>query len=189
MCQNTRPCPCWLCAPVPGRIVSLGCCTVDRPHQLLSAWITNVYSSLTLVEGGIKHGRFHVFWRCMGWCSPPPPITCPNWTKSNDEPSPSSARGVVVDSLALCRTISGICFTYKLMCGPHVPCLQTLLPPRATHDPLPRTRQQVWIANGHSFQLSLALPPWSQNTVRRSFPYLYIPIWNSLPQALCESRV
>ena len=27
---------------------------------------------------------------CMGWRSPP--ITCPNWTKSNVEPSPSSAR-------------------------------------------------------------------------------------------------
>ena len=89
--------------------------------------------------------------------------------------------GVVVDSLALRRTISGVCFIYKLMCGPRVPCLQTLLPPRSTHDPLPRTRQQFRIANGHSFQLSSTLPPRSQNAVRRSFPYLYIPIWNSLP--------
>ena len=49
--------------------------------------------------------------------------------------------GVVVDSLAQSRTISDICFIYKLMCGPRVPCLQTLLPPWSTHDPLLRTRQ------------------------------------------------
>ena len=89
--------------------------------------------------------------------------------------------GVVVDSLALRRTISGICFIYKLMCGLCVPCLQTLLPPRSTHDPLPRTRQQVRIANGHSFQPSLTLPPRSKNAVHRSFAYLYIPIWNAPP--------
>ena len=70
------------------------------------------------------------------------------------------------------------------MCGPRVPCLQTLLPPQSTHDPLPRTRQQVRIANGHSFQLSSTLPPRSQNAVRRSFPYLYIPTWNSLPPSV-----
>ena len=96
--------------------------------------------------------------------------------------------GVFVESLALRRTISGICFIYKLMCGPRVHCLQTLLPPRSTLDPLPRTRQQVRIANGHSLQLSSTLPPRSQNAVRRSFPYLYIPIWNSLPQMFCECR-
>ena len=72
----------------------------------------------------------------------------------------------------------------QLMCGPRVPCLQTLRPPRSTHEPLPRTRQQVRIANGHSFQLSSTLPPRSQNAVRRSFPYLYIPIWNSLPPSV-----
>ena len=66
ICQSTRPCLCWLCAPVPGRLVSLGCCTDDRPHQRLSAWTTLAYSSLTLVEGGIEPGRFRVFWRCEG---------------------------------------------------------------------------------------------------------------------------
>ena len=92
--------------------------------------------------------------------------------------------GVSADSLALRRTVSGICFIYKLMCGPRVPCLQTLLPPWSTTDPLPRTRQQIRIANGHSLQLSSKLPPRSQNAVRRSFPYLYIPIWNSLPPSV-----
>ena len=115
-----------------------------------------------------------------------PPITCFNWTKSKRRALALIGPGVVVDSLALRRTISGICFIYKLMCGPRVPCLQTLLPPRSTHDPLPRTRQQVRMANGHSFQLSSILPPRSQDAVRRSFPYLYIPIWNSLPPSVLQ---
>ena len=66
ICQNTRPCLCWLCAPVPGCLVLLGYCTDDRPLQLLSALTTIAYSSLILVEGGIELGRFRVFWRCEG---------------------------------------------------------------------------------------------------------------------------
>ena len=89
--------------------------------------------------------------------------------------------GVVVDSLSLRRTISGICFIYKLMCGPRVPCLQSLLPQLLDQRPSPRTRQQVEIANGHDFQLSSPLPPRSHNTIRRSFPHAYISTWNSLP--------
>ena len=113
---------------------------------------------------------------CMGWRSSPSPVP----TGQNPTTSPRPHR----PGSALRRTISGICFIYKLMCGPRVPCLQTLLPPQSTHYPLPRTRQQVRIANGHSFQLSLTLPPRPQHTVRRSFPYLYIPIWNSLPPSV-----
>ena len=125
---------------------------------------------------------------CMGWRSPPPPPSQVQLDKIQRRALALIGPGVVEDSLALRRTISGISFIYKLMCGPRVPCLQTLLPPRSTHDPLPRTRQQVRIANGHSFQLSSSstLPPRSQDAVRRSFPYLYIPIWNSLPPSVLQ---
>ena len=123
---------------------------------------------------------------CMGWRSP---HHLSQLDKIQRRALALIGPGVVVDSLALRRTISSICFIYKLMCGPRVPCLQTLLPPPSTHDPLQRTREQVRFANGHRFQLSSTLPPRSQNAVRPSFPYLYIPIWNSLPQVFCESRV
>ena len=119
---------------------------------------------------------------CMGWRSPHDHLS--QLDKIQRRALALIGPGVFVDSLALRRTISGICFIYKLMCGPRVPCLQTLLPPRSTLDPLPRTRQQVRIAICHSLQLSSTLPPRSQNAVRRSFPYLYIPIWNSLPPSV-----
>ena len=106
---------------------------------------------------------------CMGWCSPPSPV--PTGQNPTTSPHPHLPRSG--------RTISGICFIYKLMCGPHVPCLQPLLPRRSTQDPLPRTRQaspdRKWP------QLSAFFNSTAPIAVRRSFPYLYIPIWNFLP--------
>ena len=116
---------------------------------------------------------------CVAWggAAPPPPITCPNWTKSNDDPLALIGPGVVVDSLALRRTISGICFIYKLMWGRRVPCLQTLLPPRATHGPLPRTRQQVqdrkWPQLSAFFNSTAPIP-------KRSPPIFPLPLHPNL---------
>ena len=41
--------------------------------------------------------------------------------------------GAVVDSLALRRTISGLCVLFKLMCGARLPCMAELLPPPADY--------------------------------------------------------
>ena len=67
--------------------------------------------------------------------------------------------GVIVDSLELRRTISGLCLLYKLMCGPRSPCLLPLLPRHAHHTTHPRTRQQAQASSGHNRQFSLTLPP------------------------------
>ena len=96
--------------------------------------------------------------------------------------------GVFVDSLALRRTISGICFIYKLMCGPRVPCLQTLLPPRSTLDPLqgPDSKSGSQMATAFSF-LQLYRPgPKTQSADHSltSTSQSGIPS----PQVFCESR-
>ena len=60
--------------------------------------------------------------------------------------------GAVVGSLALRRTISGLCVLFKLMCGARLPCMAELLPPPADYAN-PRTRRQLQAAHGHCFQL------------------------------------
>ena len=85
--------------------------------------------------------------------------------------------GVVVYSLALRRTISGIRLIYKLMCGPRVPCLQTLLPPRPTHDPLPRIRPLLTASPDRKWpQLSAVTAP----VPRRSPPIIRFPLHPNL---------
>ena len=63
-------------------------------HQLLSAWTTIAYSSLTLVEGGIELGQFRVFWRCEGrWHTERKKLcTCP--------------RSVLMGAFEICSMIS-----------------------------------------------------------------------------------
>ena len=87
--------------------------------------------------------------------------------------------GTVVDSLALRRTVSGLCLIFKLMSGPWVPTLQPLLPPTLNNIDNPRTRNQH--SATHSFQLSLPLPVRSIDSIIRSFPYGLVTTWNNLP--------
>ena len=96
--------------------------------------------------------------------------------------------GVIVDSLELRRTISGLCLLHKLMCGPRSPCLLPLLPRQAHHIPHPRTRQQAQVSSGHNLQFSLSLPPRSNNTILRSFSHAFIKIWNSLPPSILHEQ-
>ena len=95
---------------------------------------------------------------------------------------------VIVDSLELRRTISGLCLLYKLMCGPRSPCLLSLLPRQANHTTHPRTRQQAQVSSGHNLQFSLTLPPRSNNTILRSFSHALIPTWNSLPSSILHEQ-
>ena len=90
--------------------------------------------------------------------------------------------GAIVDSLALRRTVSGLCFLYKLYCGPRLPSLQSLLPPPAERATNPRTRRQLQEA--HPFKLQLNLPARSLDAILKSFPYGLIRVWNSLPRTI-----
>ena len=90
--------------------------------------------------------------------------------------------GTIVDSLALRRTVSGLCFLYKLYCGPRLPSLQSLLPPPAERAANPRTRRQLHEA--HPFQLQMNLPARSLDAILKSFPYGLIRVWNSLPRTI-----
>ena len=92
--------------------------------------------------------------------------------------------GTIVDSLALRRTVSGLCLLFKLLSGPRVPTLQALLPSQLTNRENPRTRLQL--AATHSFQLSLSLPARSNASTLRSFPYGSIAAWNSLPPSILD---
>ena len=72
------------------------------------------------------------------------------------------------ESLVLRRTVSGLCFLYKLLSGPRLPTLRALLPPQLAHIENPRTRRQL--ATAHPFQLSLPLPVRSNDSILRAFP-------------------
>ena len=87
--------------------------------------------------------------------------------------------GVSIDSLAVRRTVSGLCLLYKLFCGPRLPSLQTLLPPPTIPAENARTRHQS--RQRHRFQRVANLPTRSIDNIRRSFPYGLIKTWNSLP--------
>ena len=58
-----------------------------------------------------------------------------------------------VDSLSLRRLLSSLCFMHKLLCGPHVPCLSSLLLPTANRHVNPRTRQQLQASISHQYQM------------------------------------
>ena len=92
--------------------------------------------------------------------------------------------GNIVDSLALRRTVSGLCLLFKLLSGPRVPTLQALLSSQLTNRENPRTRLQLPAT--HSFQLSLSLPARSTALTLRSFPYGSITAWNSLPPSILD---
>ena len=96
--------------------------------------------------------------------------------------------GVIVDSLELRRTISGLCLLYKLMCGPRSPCLLPLLPRQAHHTPHPRTQQQAQLSSEHNLQSSQTLPARSNNAILRSFPHASIKIWNFLPPSILHEQ-
>ena len=94
-------------------------------------------------------------------------------------------QGTIVDSLVLRRTVSGLCFLYKLLSGPRLPTLDALLPPQLAHIENPRTRRQL--ATAHPFQLSLPLPVRSNNSILRAFPYGTVTAWNALPLYVLET--
>ena len=90
--------------------------------------------------------------------------------------------GAIVDSLALRRTVSGLCLSYKLYCGPRLPSLPSLLPPPAERAANQRTRRQLHEA--HPFQLQMNRPARSLDAILKSFPYGLIRVWNSLPRTI-----
>ena len=90
-------------------------------------------------------------------------------------------QGTIVDSLVLRRTVSGLCFLYKLLSGSRLPTLRALLPPQLAHIENPRTRRQL--ATAHPFQLSLPLPVRSNDSILRAFPYGTVTAWER-PSAL-----
>ena len=94
-------------------------------------------------------------------------------------------QGTIVDSLVLRRTVSGLCFLYKLLSGPRLPTLNALLPPQLAHIENPRTRRQL--ATAHPFQLSLPLPVRSNDSILRAFPYGTVTAWNALPLYVLET--
>ena len=97
-------------------------------------------------------------------------------------------QGTIVDSLVLRRTVSGLCFLYKLLSGPACPhsvlCFPPPPPPIGPHRN-PRTRRQL--ATAHPFQLSLPLPVRSNDSILRAFPYGTVTAWNALPLSVLET--
>ena len=94
-------------------------------------------------------------------------------------------QGTIVDSLVLRRTVSGLCFLYKVLSGPRLPTLRALLPPQLAHIENPRTRRQL--ATAHPFQLSLSLPVRSNDSLLRAFPYGTVTAWNAQALSVLET--
>ena len=91
-------------------------------------------------------------------------------------------QGTIIDSLAIRRTVSGLCFLFKLQCCPRLPTLQSLVPPQLVPVQNARTRRQATVT--HHLQLSTNLPAKSNDRIRRSFPYGVISEWNNIPPAI-----
>ena len=90
--------------------------------------------------------------------------------------------GVFLDSLALRRCVSALCLLHKLLNGPRLPTMDSLLPPLSAPLEDRRTRRQH--QDSHTFQLSVTLPRRSNDTILKSFPYGTIAAWNALPPSV-----
>ena len=91
--------------------------------------------------------------------------------------------GTLLPSLALRRTVAALCYLYKLqyITGPKQ--LTKLVPPPAPACAMPqRTRLQTAVR--HRYQLADTLPVNAPNSLRRSFPYCVLSMWNNLPPDL-----
>lgn len=93
---------------------------------------------------------------------------------------------VVTESLEFRRTISALCYLFKLQCLSGPPQLLRMVPPRAHFHPseCPRTRLQLAVCDRHAVQLRNVLPACTPNSVLRSFPHNVIDLWNELPPAI-----
>ena len=93
----------------------------------------------------------------------------------------------VLQSLRLRRTVSALSYLYKLQCIAGPPQLRQLVPPLAPVLIAPRTRRESMPHHAH--QLVNELPAATCDTLRRSFPFAYIGLWNSLPSACFPSTL
>lgn len=85
-------------------------------------------------------------------------------------------------SLNIRRTVSGLCYIYKLLSLPQGSPLVSLLPARVTrHVTGHCTRQQSQQPDQHCYQLASDVPLSARNSILRSFPNAVLPMWNSLP--------
>ena len=89
---------------------------------------------------------------------------------------------VITDSLCYRRTVSALCYLFKLQCIAGPPQLLRMVPQLASlPDDAPRTRLQSHLSVRHTQQLCKQLPANAQDALRRSFPSGVIDTWNELP--------
>ena len=89
----------------------------------------------------------------------------------------------LLQSLAVRRKVSALCYLYKLHYLERPSSLTELLPTRLPLNAgVPATRQQM--APRHQFQLDNPLKPSCRNSLSHSFPYGVIADWNNLPTVL-----
>ena len=95
--------------------------------------------------------------------------------------------GTALQSLSLRRNVAALTYTYKLhfITGPTQ--LLAVLPPRLEPRDATRTRNDLRMAAGHSYQLRNPLPRQAPDTILSSFPHCAIQLRNSLPPAFLDS--
>ena len=95
--------------------------------------------------------------------------------------------GTELQSLSLQRYVDALTYTYKLHFITGSTQLLAVLPPRLEPRDATRTRNDLRMAAGHSFQLRNPLPRQAPDTILNSFPHCAIQLWNSLPPAFLYS--
>ena len=91
---------------------------------------------------------------------------------------------VLLQSLAARRTLSGLCYMYKLQCIESPQQLTNIVPPAAPTVVRPRTRHTHAVTHPH--QPLNTLPPAAPEYIRRSFTFAHISLWNQLPPFLFQ---
>eukprot|EP00117_Sycon_ciliatum_P031201 scpid26526/ scgid24448/ RNA-directed DNA polymerase from mobile element jockey; Reverse transcriptase len=88
----------------------------------------------------------------------------------------------VLQSLRARRTVAGLSYLYKVVNCKGPPRLTRMRPPPKPRADTVRTRQQHYAQRQHREQLLNTTPGTSPDYLRRSFPYCFLELWNSLPE-------
>ena len=86
----------------------------------------------------------------------------------------------ILQTLQHRRTVSALCYMYKLLCCDPPPQLASIVPAPRPALQTPVTRAQHVLSDAHPFQLSLDLPVRCPNLARRPFPHCVVELWSGL---------